>query len=154
MRVNVTKEVVLSAGVMRSPHVLLHSGVGPTADLKELGIDVVKDLPGVGENVRNHITYVLTYTINENDTYENNWAAVTEYIGFQTGPLSSVGATSVVGTMASNATTSDYPDLIVYPVGYLATCGTGEVNALRSNGKRAIAMLTTYTHTKSKGERM
>jgi len=47
-------EVVLSAGAISSPQVLMLSGVGPTAHLREMGIDVVADLPGVGKNLRDH----------------------------------------------------------------------------------------------------
>ena len=47
-------EIVLSAGGLRSPHLLLLSGVGPADHLRSLGISVVHDLPGVGQNLRNH----------------------------------------------------------------------------------------------------
>jgi choline dehydrogenase len=46
--------VVLCAGVYGSPPILLRSGIGPSADLRELGIDVVVDLPGVGANLADH----------------------------------------------------------------------------------------------------
>ncbi|MBM7776145.1 choline dehydrogenase-like flavoprotein [Actinokineospora baliensis] len=47
--------VVLSAGALASPTILLRSGVGPAGDLRVLGIDVVADLPGVGENLHDHL---------------------------------------------------------------------------------------------------
>lgn len=47
-------EIVLSSGAIGSPQVLLLSGVGPADDLRNLGIDVVHDLPGVGQNLRDH----------------------------------------------------------------------------------------------------
>jgi choline dehydrogenase len=46
--------VVLCAGAYGSPPILLRSGVGPSAELRELGIDVVVDLPGVGRNLADH----------------------------------------------------------------------------------------------------
>ena len=46
--------VVLSAGSIGSPAILLRSGVGPGSDLSALGIDVLHDLPGVGENLHDH----------------------------------------------------------------------------------------------------
>lgn len=49
------KEVILSAGAIGSPHLLLLSGVGPKAHLEEHGIECVKDLPGVGENLHDHL---------------------------------------------------------------------------------------------------
>jgi choline dehydrogenase len=48
------KEVVLSAGAIASPHLLMLSGVGPAEHLRAFGIEVVHDLPGVGQNFRDH----------------------------------------------------------------------------------------------------
>ncbi|KAF8481381.1 alcohol oxidase [Gautieria morchelliformis] len=53
-RVRVKKEVVLAAGAIHSPHILLLSGVGPKEHLAEHGIPVVHDLPGVGQNLQDH----------------------------------------------------------------------------------------------------
>jgi choline dehydrogenase len=47
-------DVVLSAGVMGSPRLLMRSGVGHAAELERLGLNVVADLPGVGENLHDH----------------------------------------------------------------------------------------------------
>jgi choline dehydrogenase len=49
-----SKEVVLSGGAINSPQVLMVSGVGPADHLKQLGIPVVADLPGVGQNLHDH----------------------------------------------------------------------------------------------------
>lgn len=48
-------EVILSAGAIGSPHLLLLSGIGPAAQLADHGIGVVHDLPGVGENLHDHL---------------------------------------------------------------------------------------------------
>jgi choline dehydrogenase len=48
------EEIILSAGPVGSPHILMLSGVGPAEDLKGVGIPVVKDVPGVGQNLRDH----------------------------------------------------------------------------------------------------
>lgn len=53
-------QIVLSAGAIASPQLLLLSGVGPSEHLRGLGIDVVQDLPGVGQNLRDH-PYVLVF---------------------------------------------------------------------------------------------
>jgi choline dehydrogenase len=47
-------ELFISAGAIASPHLLMLSGVGPSAQLQRLGIPVVVDLPGVGQNLRDH----------------------------------------------------------------------------------------------------
>ena len=54
------KEVILSSGVIKSPHILHMSGVGPAEHLKNIGIDVVHDLKGVGMNLRDHFAPRLT----------------------------------------------------------------------------------------------
>ena len=48
-------EVILSAGAIGSPVILLRSGIGPAADLTALGIPVVQDSPGVGQNLHDHL---------------------------------------------------------------------------------------------------
>ena len=54
------KEIILSSGVIKSPHILHMSGVGPVEDLKKLGINVIHDLKGVGMNLRDHFAPRLT----------------------------------------------------------------------------------------------
>ena len=53
-RVTATREVIVSAGVIESPKILMTSGIGPADLLRGHGIDVVVDLPGVGENLHDH----------------------------------------------------------------------------------------------------
>ncbi len=48
-------EVILSSGALRSPHLLLLSGIGPKLDLERLGIAVRQNLPGVGKNLQDHL---------------------------------------------------------------------------------------------------
>lgn len=61
--VHASAEVLLSGGAINSPQLLLLSGVGPAAHLRDLGIDVVANLPGVGENLHDHpATVILWHT--------------------------------------------------------------------------------------------
>ena len=48
------REVILSGGAVNSPHLLQVSGIGPAGHLRSVGIDVVRDLPGVGDNLQDH----------------------------------------------------------------------------------------------------
>jgi choline dehydrogenase len=57
------REVIVSAGAMGSPQVLLRSGIGPAAELADVGIPVVHDLPGVGRNLMDHTAISVTFTV-------------------------------------------------------------------------------------------
>lgn len=61
------REIVLCGGAFGSPHLLLVSGVGPAAELKALGIEVVHDLPGVGKNLQDHIDFILGFKTADTD---------------------------------------------------------------------------------------
>lgn len=54
--VNVTREVILAGGSIGSPHVLMHSGIGPSDVLNSAGVTVLLDLPGVGQHLQDHIS--------------------------------------------------------------------------------------------------
>ncbi|MFI1209030.1 GMC family oxidoreductase [Streptomyces sp. NPDC020802] len=59
--VRARNEVLLCAGAVDSPRLLMHSGIGPREDLEKLGIPVVHDLPGVGENLLDHPESVIVW---------------------------------------------------------------------------------------------
>jgi choline dehydrogenase-like flavoprotein len=58
-----SREVVLSAGTLASPKLLMVSGVGPAAKLREHGIDVVADNPGVGSNLQDHLMLIMMWNV-------------------------------------------------------------------------------------------
>jgi choline dehydrogenase-like flavoprotein len=55
------REVILAAGAIQSPQLLMLSGVGAGAELQQTGIPVIHDLPGVGKNLQDHPDYVFNY---------------------------------------------------------------------------------------------
>jgi choline dehydrogenase-like flavoprotein len=59
--VRARREVIVSCGAFGSPQLLMASGIGPGAHLRELGLPVHRDLPGVGANLQDHIDYVQTW---------------------------------------------------------------------------------------------
>ena len=88
------REVILAAGSIGSPQILQLSGIGPGALLQDLGINVEHNLPGVGENLHDHLQIRLMYkvknvrTLNERaNSLFGKMAMGLEYLFFRTGPL-------------------------------------------------------------------
>ncbi len=59
------EEIILSAGAIASPQLLMLSGIGPADHLSSLGIQLVRDLPGVGQNLRDHPMVTLRVRVKE-----------------------------------------------------------------------------------------
>lgn len=63
VEIRAAREVILAAGALQSPQLLLLSGIGPEAALRPHGIPVRHDLPGVGENLQDHLQVRLIYRL-------------------------------------------------------------------------------------------
>ncbi|KAL7754531.1 hypothetical protein ACKLNR_009105 [Fusarium oxysporum f. sp. zingiberi] len=63
-----SKEVILSAGALNTPKILMHSGIGPKTQLDQFNIPVIKDVPRVGQGLRDHMFTPLVYTRKPGDT--------------------------------------------------------------------------------------
>jgi choline dehydrogenase len=74
------KEVLLSAGAINSPQVLMLSGVGPKAHLSETGIETKVDLPGVGQNLQDHLDTIVQHRCKNHDSYAISVALIPRYI--------------------------------------------------------------------------
>jgi choline dehydrogenase len=86
--------VVLSAGAIQSPQLLMLSGIGPAAHLTEKGVDVLVDRPQVGQNLQDHLQFRLIYKANKpittNDALRSLWGRFKlglEWLLFRTGAL-------------------------------------------------------------------
>lgn len=94
-RAMASAEVILSAGSIASPHLLLLSGVGPAEEISDLGLPVVQDLAGVGRNLLDHQTGpVFSMTVRDPDKWDMGIAprdaALREFEQTGQGPLSSM----------------------------------------------------------------
>ncbi|XP_046386907.1 glucose dehydrogenase [FAD, quinone]-like [Ischnura elegans] len=126
--VNARKEVVLSAGALSSPQLLLLSGVGPKEHLTEMGIPVVADIPGVGKNLHNHISTGVGFTISKPNYNTLNLKVLQQFLDSLNGPMSSTGLTQNTGYLTSKyQDEKDFPDLQVFFDGFGAGCSnTGQ----------------------------
>ena len=86
--------VILCAGSIMTPHLLMHSGIGPAYKLKEVGIDVELDSPNVGNHLQDHIgmDYLYKSNVNTLNYLLGRWrgrsASIIKYLFKRTGPLS------------------------------------------------------------------
>ena len=76
-----TREVILAGGAINSPQLLQLSGVGPGALLAEHGIEVVVDLPGVGENLQDHYVMAVTYRLKAGTVSVNELTKGPRFVG-------------------------------------------------------------------------
>lgn len=111
LRVEARGEIVLSAGSFGSPAILERSGIGGGGRLQALGIETVADLPGVGENLQDHLQIRPVYKVDGVRTLNTDYAKLwrrplmaLEYAALRTGPLTM--APSQVGAFAKSS--SDY----------------------------------------------
>jgi choline dehydrogenase len=89
--VRAEREVVLAAGAINSPQLLLLSGIGPAEHLREVGIDVRHELPGVGQNLQDHPFVTLMWEVSDPNTLygADKPKNLAEWLLRRTGPLTS-----------------------------------------------------------------
>lgn len=108
------KEIILSAGVIGSPAILQRSGIGPKNHLQKLNIPVLRNLPGVGENLQDHYVVRITYkvkgiqTLNERSQGLGLFKEVAKYIFEGTGALTYSAA--LLGAFVKANPLSSTPD--------------------------------------------
>ncbi|MCR9255088.1 MAG: GMC family oxidoreductase N-terminal domain-containing protein [Alphaproteobacteria bacterium] len=115
-RIDVAREVVLSAGAIGSPHILQLSGIAAGAVLQSQGIETVHDLPGVGENLQDHLQVRCAFkvegvkTLNEQANSLFGKAKIgLEYMLKRSGPMSM--APSQLGAFAKSDPSYETPNL-------------------------------------------
>ncbi len=130
-------EVVLCAGGLKSPHLLMLSGVGPAAELRRHGINVVHDSPGVGSNVKDHPALFLGFRIRE-----DGLPSLSE--GLPRGLLQvclnhTAPDCDIVGELQIACSASSFSDL-------MQTVGTGARSRLPSYLTRPVATAKALRH--------
>jgi choline dehydrogenase len=134
------REVILSAGAINSPQLLMLSGVGPAAHLAEHGIAVVADMPGVGRHLQDHLAGFVKYASTKPISmlrYANplfGAAALAQYALFRTGALSQTG-------MSLTCFLKSDPALEEADIKMLLVLALTE-----SNGRKLVPRHGFYTH--------
>ena len=110
--------VVMAAGSIKTPHILMLSGIGPSDHLKDFGIETKIDNPNVGSNLQDHIGIDYLYrskvpTLNKSlGTVSGRIKSILEYLIFRSGPLSL--SINQGGGFIRWKNKEDYPNLQVY----------------------------------------
>lgn len=109
-------EVIVSGGVYGSPQLLLLSGIGPGAHLREMGVDITHDLPAVGANLHDHFNTYVAWRSTMNNTLNDlhrsrlrKLAAGIQYVAGRNGPLTTIG--TIAGILTRTDPRFDQPDL-------------------------------------------
>jgi choline dehydrogenase len=116
-------EVILAAGVYATPRLLMLSGIGPAAHLAEHGIDVRVDSPGVGQNLQDHNTVVVSMRTSGAYGYFGADKGLRmlvnglRYLAFRDGPVASNGAETMAFVNLQDPQAD--PDLQLYGVGVM-----------------------------------
>ena len=106
-QVRAGREVILSAGAIGSPQILQLSGIGARSLLDDVDVPIVKDLPGVGQNLQDHLQIRLVYkttqrTLNDevNNLLKRTWVGL-QYLLNRTGPLTLAASQVVIFTRSN-----------------------------------------------------
>jgi choline dehydrogenase-like flavoprotein len=148
----VASEVILTAGAIGSPRLMMLSGIGPSDHLRDVGISVQHDLKGVGQNLHDHFSTDVTWVLNGPHSYDKykklHWkiAAGLQYLMFKSGPV----ASNIVEAGAfwwGNKKEEKTPDLQFH---FLAGAGVEEGVGTVPGGNGATCN-SYYTRPKSRG---
>lgn len=116
--VRATREVIVSSGAFNSPKLLLLSGIGPADELKQAGVPVVHDLPGVGKGLQDHLDAAAIWHASTKLTYDDaarfpyRYIHGARYLLFRSGPVTSSGCEAVAYTKSEPGL--EEPDVSVH----------------------------------------
>jgi choline dehydrogenase len=120
-QLHANNEVVLCAGAIQSPQILQLSGIGPSALLAQHKISTVVDLPGVGENLQDHLQVRPSYRCEGvetlNDVANSQWRSARDYLRYQltrTGPLATGVYRAGAFLSLDNSAQTDWPNVQIH----------------------------------------
>lgn len=114
--VSASGEIALAAGAVGSPHILQLSGIGPGALLQAHGVGVIHEMPGVGQNLQDHLQLRCVYKVQDVETLNETASSLVgkariglQYLWNRRGPMSM--APSQVGAFARSDESFETPNL-------------------------------------------
>lgn len=118
LRIGVKREAILTAGAIGSPALLMMSGIGPGETLRGAGVEVMRELAGVGSNLQDHLDVPTVYAVSGTKTFNETTHSLVkramimlQYNFLRSGELSSAPAPA--GALAHSAPEKDRPDLLL-----------------------------------------
>lgn len=161
------KEIIVSAGAISSPHLLMLSGVGPEKHLKKLNIPVKKNL-AIGKNLQDHLIVPVFFSFHKSKIAslkpDNTLEKTVDFYVKNNGDLTNIGITDLVGYI-NTVNNTGYPDIEFHHFafkiesanlkGYLSTVGFGDAvqkTIIEENKKGEAALVfVVLLNPKSKG---
>jgi choline dehydrogenase len=144
-------EIIVAAGALRSPQLLMLSGIGPARELEALGIDVIHDAPEVGKNLQDHVHVRVRAELREPLTFaalpgSEKAQAQQQYEREKTGPLASNFLEA--GCFVKSRPDVEYPDLQLFLFGNL----TPEYPEGGSPTRHGVALTAYVNRPRSRGQ--
>jgi len=154
------REVILSAGAVGSPHILLLSGVGPRDHLRQVGVPLFRDIPAVGQHMQDHLMVGVSYECKSPITFDkvliDRYSHILKYILLKKGPFASQGL-EAMAFLRTKLCSLPYPipDLQLHFVAAGMSEKTAENTGLDYDPstwpKYAFTILPTLLHPVSEG---
>ena len=144
------REVMVTSGAIGSPRLLMLSGIGPADHLTSVGIDVTHDLPGVGQNLQDHLDLCALaecsgrYSYDGTDKFPKSVIAALQYALFKTGPVTSSLFES--GLFWYGADTSPLPDIQMH-----FGLGSGIEKGIVTIDKGGVTLNSAFMRPRSRG---
>lgn len=154
-RINCSKEVILSAGAIQSPHLLMLSGIGDQIELGKQGINIIHALPGVGKNLQDHVWTGVSMnsiipTSNALLSPLNMGKALLQHLLFKKGPL---GNSPLEANAFYSSIEEDRPDIQFHfaPIGIADDYSTDMYNLKTFPRKSGFGIMAILLHPESRG---
>lgn len=156
MKAKASREVILSAGAMGTPGLLMRSGIGPADHLSDLGIEVIADRDGVGANLQEHPgvgqnKFINRHSLNSRMQPWHVAGYALRYLLNRTGPLSTP-AVPAMGLVRTDLDL-DEPDVQVHfmPLGYDADPNAEAWDSSGLPKEKIVTLYASVCHPKSRG---